>query len=352
MHDEAHPHETAPTHGVSSGEGASIPLTTKLLHVFALQDLLLMAYLVTMLVLLGTSPPHEFRMESLRATGLTLLFLVASVTAARTANPIPRWFTSNLYRVTVAGTVIVNYIHLKHLLPVVRQDILDDALARIDLAVLGQHPAIVLEPYSTKWVVEFLAFFYFGYFFMCVGFVVGSLWLAPRNHRTTEYAIGTALVYGIGQLGYTIVPGVGPIHYLKDAFQAPLEGGFFWQLVLDTVNASGAHKDVFPSLHTAAPVWYSLHALRRARFEPAWKWPSRITAFSAACIVVSTIVLRWHYVVDVVAGLTLASFVFWASIRFADWSEALRARIGAPALWDLDREPAQAAVTVAPTGTS
>ncbi|MBM4377342.1 MAG: hypothetical protein FJ095_19860 [Deltaproteobacteria bacterium] len=188
---------------------------TKLLHVFALRDLLLMAYLVTMLVLLGASPPHEFRTESLRATGLTLLFLIATVTAARASNPIPRWFTSNLYRITVAGTVIVNYVHLRHLLPVIRQDILDESPARIDLAVLGQHPAITLEPYSTKWVVEFLAFFYFSYFFICVGFVVGSLWLAPRNHRTTEYAIGTALVYGIGQLGYTLVPGVGPIHYLK-----------------------------------------------------------------------------------------------------------------------------------------
>jgi len=85
--------------------------------------------------------------------------------------------------------------------------------------------------------------------------------------------------------------------------------------------------------------------------EPAWKWPSRIMTFSAACIVVSTIVLRWHYVVDVVAGLTLAAFVFWASMGCADWSERFRARIGAPALWDLDREPAQAAVTVAPTDT-
>jgi membrane-associated phospholipid phosphatase len=100
------------------------------------------------------------------------------------------------------------------------------------------------------------------------------------------------------------------------------------------VNASGANKDVFPSLHTAAPVFYALHALRRARLDASWRWPSRVTAFSAWWIVVSTIVLRWHYVVDVVAGLALSTFAYFASIRLAACSAAWRQRVGAPPVFE------------------
>lgn len=316
--------------GSPSGPSALLRVT----RLFAPHDALMTAYLVAMTTLLLLSEPHPDKLSSLRATGLTLAVFVSMVALYRSDNACPRPLASHLYRATIASTVIINYVNLQHLLPVVRHDVVDDALARIDLALLGEHPSIVLEPYSTPAVVEFLAFFYFGYFFICIGLVVVSLWFARRTVLTTEYAIGTALVYGIGQLGYTAVPGVGPIHFLKDAFHGPLVGGFFWQLVLDTVNASGAHKDVFPSLHTAAPVFYAFHTMRRARLDAAWRWPSRVIAFSASCIVVSTVVLRWHYVIDVVAGLALAAFAYFASIRLAAAGEVWRARVGAPPVWD------------------
>jgi membrane-associated phospholipid phosphatase len=89
------------------------------------------------------------------------------------------------------------------------------------------------------------------------------------------------------------------------SFAGPIEGGFWWGLVSKMVDDAGAMLDVFPELHTAFPTLFALHALRHRRTRPyRWLWP--LSAFFALNIVPSTMLLRWHYAIDVVAGLVLA----------------------------------------------
>lgn len=64
-------------------------------------------------------------------------------------------------------------------------------------------------------------------------------------------------------------------------------------------------------------------------------------------IIVSTMLLRWHYAVDVVAGLSLASAAGWLAPRLEAWEERRRAQWGFAAPWcfggggaeRLDRSP-------------
>jgi hypothetical protein len=108
-------------------------------------------------------------------------------------------------------------------------------------------------------------------------------------------------------------------------------------------------KDIFPSLHTAAPVWFALYAARRARVDRsrAWAWVAGVTAVFASHIVGATIVLRWHYVVDVVAGLALAAVAAWSAPRLASAERELRARLGWPSAWSFGESGAEGpAVTV------
>jgi hypothetical protein len=307
-----------------------------LARLFALHDLVLLGYLAVVAVLVVLAPSHAHRAESLRATLGAMTALVAACVVARGMTFGPEAARAALYRTTVALTVVGNYLALRRLLPVVRADDVDAALAAIDLRIFGVHPAVWLEPLSTRPVVETLAFFYFGYFVVCAAFVVGTLALAPRGRATTEWAIGTALVYCAGQLGYLAVPGYGPVVHLAGAFSGPLEGGFFWDLVQRTVAAGGAQKDVFPSLHTAAPLWFALHAARRARTERAWAAPAALTFLVSSMIIVSTVVLRWHYAVDVAAGIALAVVTSRLAPALARWSEALRARADARPAWDAE----------------
>jgi membrane-associated phospholipid phosphatase len=61
-----------------------------------------------------------------------------------------------------------------------------------------------------------------------------------------------------------------------------------------------------------------------------------LCSFFALNIILSTMVLRWHYLVDVIAGLGLALAVAVAAPRLAAW-EARRRRIGQHVgVWSFD----------------
>ena len=69
------------------------------------------------------------------------------------------------------------------------------------------------------------------------------------------------------------------------------------------VQVLGAKIDIFPSLHTAFPCFFALHAFRH-REVYRWSWPLLI--LQAVNISVATVFLRWHYGIDTVAGVALA----------------------------------------------
>ena len=45
--------------------------------------------------------------------------------------------------------------------------------------------------------------------------------------------------------------------------------------------------------------------------------------------------LRWHYAIDVFAGIALAVSVAWAVPRLVTWEERRRARFGSQGAWIL-----------------
>jgi membrane-associated phospholipid phosphatase len=95
------------------------------------------------------------------------------------------------------------------------------------------------------------------------------------------------------------------------------------------VAAGGAGKDIFPSLHTAGPSFVAIFAYRHRTRRPfCWTWLPLV--FIAANIIGATLFLRWHYVVDVVAGLALAATSAHVCIRLADREARRRAATGLP----------------------
>jgi hypothetical protein len=55
--------------------------------------------------------------------------------------------------------------------------------------------------------------------------------------------------------------------------------------------------------------------------------------FVATQIIVATMFLRWHYLVDIVAGLTCAFTAQLLGQYIADWESAKRERLGLQAVW-------------------
>jgi len=299
---------------------------------FAIHDLVAIGYFACLHLVLWASAPSAARDGCLLRVDLWLAALTASGLLARGAHRAHRLWAV-LYRACLVGAVLDSYLMLRQLLPAVRSDVVDDSLLRLDLRLFGFEPALWLQRFNVAAVVEYFSFYYLSYFFIIAAFMVAMLWLRRPDRVTSEYAIGTMLVLMLGQLGYLLVPATGPIHHFADLFDGPVRGGVLWASIGQTVNSSGALKDVFPSLHTAIPCYYALFAWRQARQNRRWRPAAWLVSWFAAHIVISTMLLRWHYLIDVLAGLLLALLSWWLAARLAELDTARRQQHGLPAAW-------------------
>jgi membrane-associated phospholipid phosphatase len=305
--------------------------------VFALQDMLLLAYLLIVRLLLVRADPAPAQVSCAHRVEAAIAVVTAGAIIGRALPGLPAFVRKIVYRFAIVGVLLFNYLILRDVLPVIRPDSVDAWLLQIDIFLFGAEPALLLQSLNTRPVVEWFSFFYFSYFWIGFGYMFVVVWLSRAGRQTTEFALGTLIVFCMGQIGYMAVPGFGPYKHLAEQFQGDINGGFFWSCVWQTVQAGGAMKDIFPSLHTAAPTWFTLFALERAKSDPRWRWPARVTGFFAANIIFSTVFLRWHYVIDVFAGLALAFTAGMLAPRLARLEEQWRSRYSFPAPWSLDR---------------
>jgi len=223
------------------------------------------------------------------------------------------------YRLGLFMPMFLSYFEMGVLIPALHLELMDHRLFAIDRWLLGTTPSIWMEAWNFEPIVEWLSFFYYGYFLVLALMLAPSLFL-DGGRRQQEILAGAMLIAASGHFLYTIVPGVGP--YATIAFDETLHGGFWWEQVEVTVAAAGAQLDIFPSLHTAFPAYFTLHAFAHRRTQAfRWLWP--ILGFVALNIITATMFLRWHWFIDVATGLVLAVVARKFAVAAAD-REALR----------------------------
>lgn len=206
------------------------------------------------------------------------------------------------YRLGLFIPMVLSYFEMRVLLPALQPDLMDHRLYTIDLWLLGTTPSVWMEAWNVRPVVEWLSFFYYTHFFVLIIMLIPALFLG-RGRRMQELMAGGMFVIATGHFLYTLVPGAGP--YATLAFAEPLHGGFWWNQVSVTVATAGAQLDIFPSLHTAWPTYFTLHAFAHRDTAPfRFLWP--VLGFVALNIVIATMFLRWHWFIDVALGLLLA----------------------------------------------
>lgn len=298
-----------------------------LVRSMAVQDWLILTYFAIVLMALAFgSGPH--RDESIRMVGIDVAFVVAGLLLSR-GEIIQRhtFWNSFVYRMTIFGAVFLSYFQLREILPGVSSRALDAEIYAFDLKAFGVEPALAWDRFVTPQTTEWFAFFYFSYFFILTIHIVPFLLFVRNARLLDEFALGVFVVFCTAHTVYMLVPGFGPYAYLESAFNHRLEGGLFWKLVVDTVNAGGAQKDIFPSLHTAAPTFFAIYSFRHRNVMPfKYTWP--IVGFFAIQIIGATMFLRWHYLIDICAGLTLASAANWIAWAVTRWERPRRERMG------------------------
>ena len=197
-------------------------------------------------------------------------------------------FRGLTYRILAIAAVCVSYFEMGVLLPALQPTLLDAELLWLDRVLFGETPAVLMERLLSHATSNWFGFFYYSYIWLLVLNILGTALFDRQYRRMGEMLAAAAMVGVAGHLIYILVPGVGPIAYMH--FDRPIPDSFWWGQVQALVGNAGAMLDIFPSLHTAYPSMFALHAIRHRRTAPfKYIWP--VSTFFALNIVFSTMFL-------------------------------------------------------------
>lgn len=170
------------------------------------------------------------------------------------------------------------------------------------LLFLGSDPTRLLEPFTGPLLLEVLTVCYALYYFHPI--VLGALlWRDDHVEKTPgkrfpAFAFTALLTFYVSYAGYFLVPAIGPRFTVSHA--GPLPRAAVAKAIDGTLDRlETSRRNCFPSGHTMVTVAVLVEAARRSR--------KTFLAFLpfAAGLVAATVVGRYHYVVDVLAGLVL-----------------------------------------------
>jgi membrane-associated phospholipid phosphatase len=181
---------------------------------------------------------------------------------------------------------------------------LTEPIRRLEAALFAGHPSIYLSE-RLNWVPlsEYLHFCYSSHVLLLP--VLGGYWYHKQRivFRELLFLVSTTLV--VSYLFFILFPVDSPF-YLSPPLREPLSDRLFYNLVHFISGNGGARGGAFPSTHVSVTsvIWWV--AWRRQR-----KIAYGLTPIALG-LIVATVYGRFHYVVDVLAGLALAAGVIGA----------------------------------------
>lgn len=233
------------------------------------------------------------------ATPQTLVFLglllangAVILWAARRPSPW-RWRLRLLFYPALMG---LSFATMASAIPLLGVPSADPLLLRWDAQLFGLDVRTFLQswrrpPFTDVMMAAYLFFFYY--------LIAGPAHYCIRDlARFRECFVGLFTLYGLGFISYTFVPAGGPWRVLE--FAEPIEGVWLTRLALSPLNAGSNGFDVFPSLHVGVSFYLLVFDWWHHRRRFWW------VLLPCVALGVSTVYLRYHYFVDLLAGVLFA----------------------------------------------
>jgi len=258
-------------------------------------------------VLGARHPGGLVRLAAALLIGLLLAFLLRFRSQAA--------LTKGLRDVLPFLLCILVYTNLHDTIGFVNPNDVHHHLVALDQALFGVGPTQWAEQFVTPARTEWMQLFYANFFWLAPSL---SLILLARRRwpefRATTLAVITC--FFLGYALYVLFPAAPPRLVLATEYTKNLYGypQFFSKLNAEAFALLPVDsRAAFPSLHTAASLVMLVCAWRYLR---AWFW---IALPFVLGLWVSTIYLRHHYAVDLLAGFALAPIALLLAPRIDRW---------------------------------
>jgi len=195
--------------------------------------------------------------------------------------------------------VVLIYESLGDLIQYLQPDV-DPWLIQIDFSIFGVQPTLWMEQWIVPWFTDIMSLAYLSYYFIPV-VLIAVLYLKDRMAEFDRSMFVLAFGYYVSFIGYILFPAIGPRYALTHLYSIPLEGSFITDFIRDALNALEHNKrDCMPSGHTQIVLMVLFLAYRYQKFLFYLFFPI------ISALILSTVYLRYHYVIDLLVGMALA----------------------------------------------
>ncbi len=179
---------------------------------------------------------------------------------------------------------------------------IDPILIQIDYMIFNGHPTLMLEKIMHPLLTDFMQLAYSTYYFIPI--IFGIILLKTNKREEFNKSLFLILLcFYLSYIGYLLFPALGPRFALKELHSTALKGFLIAEPIHNLLNQlEGIKRDAFPSGHTAVTllILYLAYNFNRIYF-----WICFPIVLS---LLFSTVYCRYHYFVDVVAGIILTIF--------------------------------------------
>jgi membrane-associated phospholipid phosphatase len=186
-------------------------------------------------------------------------------------------------------------------------DYFDPFFSRIEERLTGGQPSIIFaRAIPFDWFAELMYFGYFSFYFIVAGV---PAYLFFKVSRTTGEWFATLIItsFIVYYIIFIILPVEGPQFYFRD-FHDPLPEGFIFGPLLRMVQRAGEGRTgAFPISHISICLIAVWGCFRYARGLLKYVLPVSII------LIISTVYIRAHYLIDVVAGILVTPLIFGLS---------------------------------------
>ena len=205
------------------------------------------------------------------------------------------------------------YTNLHDTIHFVNSHDIHNTLIDIDQWFFGIQPSVWAERFIHPALTEFFSFCYM-IFFLFAPLVALTLYLLGRKNQFRETLASVVLCFYTGYILYVLFPAAPPRIMLKDMYSLHFNGTPIADAALRIVNLLPSDsRAAFPSLHSAVTLLSLMFAFKYVR------WLYWVMLPFCTGLILSTIYLRHHYAIDLLAGFGLGILAFIFGPKIDSW---------------------------------
>ncbi len=193
------------------------------------------------------------------------------------------------------------YMISGHQIPMFFNHFFDSKIINLELAIFGVHPTIWFQKFNNPLITEWMMFGYSVYLLL-IPITTGWLYYSGQKAGSEHMLASLMLSFFICYILFSLIPVAGPRLAMADLYTIKFHG-YIFKSVTDAMEAGPMlHGGAFPSAHCSAATVMLLLSYKYDKKLFFWIMPIIITLY------ISTVYGRYHYPVDVLAGMLVGVF--------------------------------------------